>query len=81
MRDLEQLFTDPQLFARGMITRVDHPTIGTLPLLGVPIKLSDTPGDVRTAPPTLGQHTESVLYDELGLSGDAMAELRAQGAI
>jgi crotonobetainyl-CoA:carnitine CoA-transferase CaiB-like acyl-CoA transferase len=44
-----------------------HATAGDLTLLGVPIKLSETPGGVRTAPPTLGQHTKAVL-EELGLS-------------
>ena len=49
-----------------MIASVEHATLGALRVLGVPIKLSETPGAVRTAPPTLGQHTEAVLRDDLG---------------
>jgi crotonobetainyl-CoA:carnitine CoA-transferase CaiB-like acyl-CoA transferase len=81
VRDLEEVFSDPQLSAREMIARVEHPTVGALQLLGIPIKLSDTPGAVRTAPPTLGQHTTSVLKDDLGLSPAEIDMLRRQRAI
>ena len=57
----DELFADPQLDAREMIAMVEHATIGPLKALGVPVKLSDTPGAVRTPPPTLGQHTDAVL--------------------
>jgi crotonobetainyl-CoA:carnitine CoA-transferase CaiB-like acyl-CoA transferase len=49
-------------------------------VLGVPIKLSATPGSVRTAPPTLGQHTDSIL-SELGRSPEVIASLRARGVV
>ena len=81
VRDLEEVFTDPQLAAREMIASVDHATVGALQLLGVPVKLSATPGSVRTAPPTLGQHTESVLRDDLGFNAAQIAVLRDQRAI
>jgi crotonobetainyl-CoA:carnitine CoA-transferase CaiB-like acyl-CoA transferase len=81
VRNFEELFADPQLAAREMLARVEHATIGELKTLGVPVKLSDTPGGVRTPPPTLGQHTEAVLAQELGLSPDAIANLRAQRVI
>jgi crotonobetainyl-CoA:carnitine CoA-transferase CaiB-like acyl-CoA transferase len=81
VRDLEEVFTDPQLSAREMIASVDHATLGALRLLGVPVKLSETPGSVRTAPPTLGQHTEAVLRNDLGLSAAQIAALRDQQAI
>ena len=60
---------------------VEHATIGPLKALGVPVKLSDTPGAVRTPPPTLGQHTDAVLRHDLGLSADAVAALRQQKVI
>jgi crotonobetainyl-CoA:carnitine CoA-transferase CaiB-like acyl-CoA transferase len=50
-------------------------------VLGVPIKLSDTPGAVRTAPPALGQHTDSILAGVAGLSAAEIASLRASRAI
>jgi crotonobetainyl-CoA:carnitine CoA-transferase CaiB-like acyl-CoA transferase len=81
VRNFQELFEDPQLAAREMITRVEHATIGQLRTLGVPIKLSDTPGAVRTPPPTLGEHTDAVLERDLGLSADAIAGLRRQQVI
>ena len=81
VRNFQELFDDPQLAAREMLARVEHVTIGQLKTLGVPVKLSDTPGAVRTPPPTLGQHTEAVLSQELGLSADAIATLRTQKVI
>ena len=81
VRDLQELFDDPQLQAREMIVRVAHKTIGSLRTLGVPVKLSDTPGAVRTPPPTLGQHTDAVLSRELGLSADDINALRRDNVI
>jgi len=50
-------------------------------VLGTPIKLSDTPADMRAAPPTLGQHTDSVLAQDLGLGGEVIGQLRATGVV
>ena len=81
VRNFKELFEDPQLAAREMIARVEHATIGQLQALGVPVKLSDTPGAVKTAPPTLGQHTASVLVEDLGFTADQVAALRKQQVI
>jgi crotonobetainyl-CoA:carnitine CoA-transferase CaiB-like acyl-CoA transferase len=81
VRNLQELFDDPQLGAREMIARVEHATIGSLRTLGVPVKLSDTPGGVRTAPPTLGQHTDAVLTQDLGLSAPDVEALRQKKVI
>jgi crotonobetainyl-CoA:carnitine CoA-transferase CaiB-like acyl-CoA transferase len=81
VRDLHEVFTDRQLSARAMVAEVEHARIGSLKLLGVPVKLSATPGDVRTAPPTLGQHTDVVLQGDLGLGGAEIASLRAHGVV
>jgi crotonobetainyl-CoA:carnitine CoA-transferase CaiB-like acyl-CoA transferase len=64
-----------------MTVSVDHVAIGPLSVLGVPIKLSATPGAVRSAPPTLGQHTEAVLKNDLGMSKHDVDCLRAAKAI
>ena len=81
VRNFDELFADPQLDAREMIAMVEHATIGPLKALGVPVKLSDTPGAVRTPPPALGQHTNAVLRHDLGLSAEAIADLRRQQVI
>jgi crotonobetainyl-CoA:carnitine CoA-transferase CaiB-like acyl-CoA transferase len=81
VRDLHEVFTDPQLAARDMIARVEHAAAGPLRLLGVPIKLSDTPAEVRSAPPALGQHTDAVLGGDLKMTREAIANLRARGVI
>ena len=75
IRDLGEVFGDAQLAARDMIVTMEHAAAGLVRQLGVPVKLSDTAGTLRTAPPTLGQHTDAVL-NGLGLSADAIAELR-----
>jgi len=81
VRDLAEVFADPQLDARAMIARLAHPTVGPLQLLGVPIKLSATPGRVRTPPPTLGQHTAQVLGALRGIDAKALGRLRTDRTI
>jgi len=78
---VDQLIDHPQLNARGMIERVAHPKLGTMLASGVVIKMSDTPGSVRTLGPELGQHTDEVLTSLLGLSADDLARLRTDQVI
>lgn len=80
VREVAEVLADPQLVARRMIEVVEHDTAGPLKVLGVPIKLSGTPGSVYSAPPTLGQHTGRVLR-ELQLPDDEVARLRGEGVI
>jgi crotonobetainyl-CoA:carnitine CoA-transferase CaiB-like acyl-CoA transferase len=77
---ISEVFRDPQTLHRQMKVTLAHPTAGEVTVTGVPVKLSDTPGDVRTPPPLLGQHTEAVLA-ELGYRPEEVARLRAEGAI
>jgi len=81
VRNLEEVFRDDQVRAREMVSFVQHPTIGALEVLGTPVKLSTTPGSVRTPPPRLGEHTEAVLTTELGLDAAAVARLRDQRVV
>lgn len=81
VRDLADVFADPQLSARDMIVEMEHAAAGLVKLLGVPVKLSDTAGGVRTPPPSLGGHTDEVLRGDLGLDGEAIAALRRGGVI
>jgi formyl-CoA transferase len=67
--------------ARDMVRTVKHPTAGQLKMLGIPFRFSATPAAVRRPPPTLGQHTEQVLREELGLTDERIAALRAEKII
>ena len=81
VRTIDEVLSSPQLLAREMVQRLDHPTAGSLALLGVPIKLSDTPGRVATPPPVLGEHTAHVLGTDLGLNPEDIDRLRADRVI
>ena len=81
VRDLDQVFTDPQILERAMVVALDHPIAGAIRQLGVPVKLGATPGAVRTPPPTLGQHTDAILRDDLGFDAAEIARLHADGAV
>jgi formyl-CoA transferase/CoA:oxalate CoA-transferase len=81
VRDVAEVLQDPQLSARHMVEQVEHATLGPVSVLGLPAKLSDTPGSVRTAPPVLGQHTDSILEKDLGFSPSEIAGMRAARAI
>ena len=79
---LDQVFADPQVQARGMQIRMPHPLAGEdVRLVGSPIRLSGTPVSYRRAPPTLGQHTDEVLAEVLGLGEDERNALREEGVI
>lgn len=70
-----EAFKDTQILANDMLVSVDHPVCGKVNMIGIPIKLSRTPGRVKGPPPTLGQHTDEVLR-EIGYSQEKIAELR-----
>jgi crotonobetainyl-CoA:carnitine CoA-transferase CaiB-like acyl-CoA transferase len=80
VRDIPEALADAQIEARQMIEAVEHASAGIVKVLGVPLKLSHTPGSVRTAPPTLGQHTDTVLM-EIGFDAASIARLRAQRVV
>ena len=81
VRSVDEALRDPQIIARQMVETVNHPTIGALRVLGLPVKLSATPGAVRAAPPRLGEHTRQVLSGDLGMPAERIAELVARGVI
>ena len=78
--DVEEMVHDPQITHRQMIIDVEHPTHGRVRQFGVAIKLSDTPGSVRSAAPLSGEHTDVVLKD-LGFGADDIAALRARKVV
>ncbi len=80
INDLEAVFDDPQVRHRGLRLTVDHPVAGRADLVASPIRLSATPVQPPTAPPTLGQHTREVLA-EVGVGDEEVEALRAAGVI
>lgn len=81
INDLQQVFADPQVLARGL--RLDLPNgLGSdTPQVASPLRLSATPVAYRSAPPLLGEHTDALLQRLLGVSEEAIVELRAAGVI
>jgi len=80
INDYAQVFSDPQVAARGMVLQTDHPVLGRLRTLGSPIKMSATPADASRRAPLLGEHTDAVLM-EFGISAEDILVLRRSGAI
>lgn len=78
---IEQVFSHPQVLARDMLVEIEHPEAGLLRMAGIPYALSDTPGQIRLAPPLLGQHTDEVLRERLGLTIDEISNMRENGVI
>jgi len=76
-----QAFSDPQIRARKMIVELDRPGIGKIPLVGIPIKLSETPGEIRTLDPAIGEHNEEIYNDLLGLIPEQIVHLKEEGVI
>ncbi len=81
INDIPAVFADPQVQHRDMAQTIQHPQAGELTLLGPVPKLSRTPAAIRTPPPMLGEHTDAVLQELLGLDEDAIARLRDEGVI
>ncbi|QWE23522.1 CoA transferase [Polynucleobacter sp. AP-Jannik-300A-C4] len=79
INNFEEVFDNEQVKARGVQIHVPHPTAGTMKLVGSPMRLSETPVEVRMAPPTLGQHTDEILRERLSLDSQAIATLKEKG--
>ncbi|HET7036013.1 MAG TPA: CoA transferase [Thermomicrobiaceae bacterium] len=77
---IDQALSHPQILHREMVVERPHPTMGTVRLLGLPVKFSDTPTEVQRVPPLLGEHSAEIL-GELGLSPNEIATLEEQGTI
>ena len=78
--NMEQVYQDPQVLAREMLVYWDDPELGTFRNIGVPVKLSATPGKIRRRAPALGEHSTEILR-ERGFSATEIAELQQQGIV
>jgi crotonobetainyl-CoA:carnitine CoA-transferase CaiB-like acyl-CoA transferase len=73
---VDDLPDDPQVLANGYVAPFEHPVHGATRVVGMPVRLSETPGTVRLPAPEFGQHTEQILLDVLGYGWDDIARLR-----
>ncbi len=80
INDFGQAMNDPHFIARKMIDEVDHPVLGRMKVLGIPSKFGRTPGEMRRAAPTMGQHTDEILA-QLGVSTERVAEMKKRGVV
>ena len=80
INSISQVLADPQVLARKMVVELVHPVAGMIKVPGSPLKLSDTPAEVKLPAPVLGQHNEEIL-NMLGYSNEQIAELRESRAI
>ena len=81
INDVADVVNDPHVRARGMIKTFNHPVVGEFPGLSMPLKFRDYDNPEMGRPPLLGEHTEAVLRDRLGLSAQDIEQLKQKGAI
>ncbi len=81
INNIAEVVAHPQVAARGALVEMTHPRVGKVKMVNMPIRMSETPGAVRTPSPSLGEHTTEVLRDLLGMSEEAVADLFKQGVI
>lgn len=81
INDVPAVLNDPQVKARGMVQEINHPKLGTIKQLGPVARFSKTPATLTSPPPLLGEHTESILRDNLGYGEANIAQLKAEGII
>ncbi len=81
IRSVAEVCESEHLKVRGMIVTLPHPTARQVTVMGVPIRLHTTPGQVASAPPVLGQHTDRVLKSMIGLTAAEIARLRRDGIV
>ena len=78
---VDHVVEHPQVAARGALVGCEHPVAGRIRMVGPPVRMSETPGAVRRPAPLVGEHTESVLREMLGMNDDEIARLKNVGAI
>lgn len=78
---VSEALAQPQAVEREMVVETQHKTLGPIPIVNRPIRFTDAPQPVPSAPPVLGEHTDAILEDVLDLSPERIAALRASGVV
>lgn len=81
INDIQGTLQHEHVLARNMVVEVEHPKCGPVKLVNTPVKFSYSTPSIRTPPPTLGQHTDEILKDVVGLSTEDIDSLRSEGAV
>jgi crotonobetainyl-CoA:carnitine CoA-transferase CaiB-like acyl-CoA transferase len=81
INNVAEALSASQTQARDMVTEVDHPLVGLVRMLGLPIRFDRTPATIRSHPPGLGEHTSEILGDMLGMERSEIEDLRAGGVV
>ncbi len=79
--EMQQLVNDPHVRAREMVVEIPHEKLGKVPVTGIPVKFSESPGAIRSLGPELGQHNREVYGELLGLTDEELEQLRRDGVI
>jgi crotonobetainyl-CoA:carnitine CoA-transferase CaiB-like acyl-CoA transferase len=75
------LLTFSKVQARGMVQTIDHPACGPIKVISPPVKYSNAEPSIRSPPPLLGEHTDELLQDLVGLSQECIEELKKKGVV
>lgn len=78
---IDQVMNDPQVEAREMVVKVDHPSAGPIKMVASPLKIPTAKVEVRLPPPMLGEHTEEILHQQLGYNRESIEKLRTEQVI
>jgi crotonobetainyl-CoA:carnitine CoA-transferase CaiB-like acyl-CoA transferase len=81
INNVAEALSSPQTQARDMVTTVDHPLLGLVRMLGLPIRFDRTPATIRSHPPGLGEHTTEILGEMLGMESPEIDDLRSRGVV
>jgi len=81
VNDIQGTLNHKHVLARDMVKEMDHEWCGPIKMVNTPVKYSDNTPGIRSAPPVLGQHTDEVLREVLGMNDEEIEKLKAEGAV